>query len=516
MSNDSEPRVFLVGAGPGDPGLLTVRAAEVLARADLVLHDQLVPRSLLDFANPAAERLCVRDLPGNHPDKYPHIHTLLIDSARQGKVVVRLKGGDPLIFGRGGEEAETLRAAGIAYEIVPGVTAALAAAAFLEIPLTHRRYASAVAFVTGHELPIKPGNRLDWKALAEFPGTLAIYMGIARLPLIVAELLRYGKAPDTPAAIVERASTGDMRTVYAPLETLETARRGAGLEAPGLILVGEAVAHRPAHAWYETRPLFGQRVLVTRPRHQAAGMMRRLEQLGAVPYLLPTVEIRDPADFGPVDEALSQIRNGDWDWVVFTSANGVHALVRRLKAIGRDLRDFGRVKFAAIGPKTADALREYHLNPDVVPERTFSSEGLTDALRSAVAGQRVLLARANRGREVLQVELSKVATVRQVAVYDQVDAVDEASDVFGALRRGEIGYVTLSSSNIARAVLGAFDETIRGRIERGELKLVAISPETGRAVRELGYPVAAEATEYTADGLIRAVIGLVERAKSHP
>ena len=211
MSDPSEPRVFLVGAGPGDPGLLTLRAAELLARADLVLYDQLVPRRLLDLANPAAERVCVRDLPGQHPDKYPHIHALLIEAARAGKTVVRLKGGDPLVFGRGGEEAETLRAAGVAYEIVPGVTAALAAAAYLDIPLTHRQHASAVALVTGHELPNKPGNRLDWEALAAFPGTLAIYMGIARLPLIVAELLKHGKDPDTPAAIVERASTGDMR-----------------------------------------------------------------------------------------------------------------------------------------------------------------------------------------------------------------------------------------------------------------------------------------------------------------
>src|SRR5947207_5501437 len=207
----ARPTVFLVGAGPGSPGLLTLRAAEVLARADVVLHDQLVPARLLDLAGPAAEKVCVRDLPGLHPDKYPHIHTLLIEAARAGKTVVRLKGGDPLVFGRGGEEAEALRSAGVDYEIVPGVTAALAAGAFLEIPLTHRNYASAVALVTGHELPDKPGNPLDWKALAAFPGTLCIYMGVARLPVIVAELLKHGKNADTSAAIVARASTGEQR-----------------------------------------------------------------------------------------------------------------------------------------------------------------------------------------------------------------------------------------------------------------------------------------------------------------
>ncbi|MBX9626018.1 MAG: uroporphyrinogen-III C-methyltransferase [Gemmataceae bacterium] len=503
-----EPRVFLVGAGPGNPGLLTVRAAELLARADLVVHDQLVPRRLLDGVNPAAEVVCVRDLPGQHPDKYPHIHRLLIDAGQAGKTVVRLKGGDPLIFGRGGEEAEALRAAGVGYEIVPGVTAALAAGAYLEVPLTHRNYASSVALVTGHELPGKTGNTLDWKALAAFPGTLCIYMGVARLPVLVAELLKHGKSPDTPAAVVERASTGAQRTVSARLADLDEARRQAGLEAPGLIIVGEPVAHRPPRSWWEARPLFGRRVLVTRPAHQAAEMVRKLEHLGAVVSRLPTVEVRDPADWGPLDRALGEVREGKWDWLVFTSANGVHAVVRRLDALGRDLRDLGRVKFAAIGPKTAAALREYRLRADVVPDAAYSSEGLAEALRPHVAGFRVLLARANRGRELLRDELAKVASVEQVTAYDQVDAIDPDAAVLDRLRRGEVEFVTLSSSNIARGLLGAFDETIRGRVERGEVKLVAISPETGRVVRELGYPVAAEATAFTADGLIEAVLGL--------
>jgi uroporphyrinogen III methyltransferase/synthase len=504
----SDPRVFLVGAGPGSPGLLTVRGAEVLARADLVLYDQLVPPRLLDGAPAAAERVCVRDLPGQHPDKYPHIHQRLIEAAAAGKVVVRLKGGDPLIFGRGGEEAEALRAAGLSYEIVPGVSAAMAAGAYLEVPLTHRLYASAVALVTGHELPNKPGNRLDWKALAAFPGTLAIYMGIARLPVILSELLKHGKHPDTPAAIVERASVGEQRSVFAPLGGLEDARRNAGLEAPGLILVGEAVAHRAARPWFEGRPLFGRRVLVTRPAHQAEGMARKLEHLGAVVARLPVVEIREPADPGPVDRALAELRAGAWDWLVFTSANGVHALLRRLDATGRDLRDLGRVKLAAIGPKTAAALREYRLRADVVPAATFSSEGLSAALAPHVAGRRVLLARADRGRAVLRDDLARVAAVEQVAVYAQVDVATPDPPVLDALRRGEIRYVTLPSPGIARGVIGGFDETIRGRVERGEIRLVAISPITGDAIRALGLPVAAEATTYTEDGLIEAVVGL--------
>ena len=510
MDDPTEPRVFLVGAGPGDPGLLTLRAAELLARADLVLFDQLVPRRLLDFANPAAETVCVRDLPGQHPDKYPHIFTRMIDAARAGKTVVRLKGGDPLIFGRGGEEAEALRTAGVGYEIVPGVTAALAAAAYLDIPLTHRLHTSAVALVTGHELPQKPGGKLDWEALAKFPGTLAIYMGMARLPILISELMKYGKPADTPTVIVERASTGEMRSCASPLADLEQARRAAGLEAPGLILIGESVRHKLPKSWFESRPLFGRRVLVTRPKHQAEGMVRQLEHLGAVASVLPTMTVRYPADLAPLDAALAKLREPAWDWLVFTSANGVRFFLDRLLAVGRDLRDLGAVKIAAIGPRTADALREFRLNPDAVPDATFSAEGLIDVLSPLVAGTRVLLARANRGREVLNDGLATVATVEQVTVYDQVDAIDPEDDTFAALRRGEIEFVTLSSSNIARAVLGAFDDVLRGRVNRGEVKLVAISPITGDAVRACGYPVAAEATEFTAAGLIRAVRKLAE------
>ncbi len=509
-SDPTAPLVFLVGAGPGDPGLLTLRAVEILSFADLVLYDQLIPRRLLDFAAPHAERVCVRDLPATTQDRYPLIYERMIDAAREGKKVVRLKGGDPLVFGRGGEEAEALRASGIPYEIVPGVTAALATAAFLDIPLTHRGHTSAVAFITGHELPTKPGSKLDWEPLAKFPGTLAVYMGIARLPILVSELLKHGKSPDTPAVIAERVSTGEMRSVKTRLADLEAVRRAAGLEAPGLILIGEAAGYRPDVSWFEARPLFGRRVLVTRPRHQAEPMVRELERLGAVPAVLPTMTITDPDDFAPLDDALNALRSpdGGCEWVVFTSSNGVHALFRRLKHLKRDMRDLGRVKLAAIGPKTAEALAEYHLTADVVPD-TYIAEGLVDALREKVAGQRVLLVRANRGREHLPTELAKVASVRQVVAYAQVDAVDADDPALAALRRGEIEFVTLSSSNVARGLLGTFDDHLKGRVLRGEVKLVCISPETGKTVRALGYPVAAEATVYTAAGLVAAVQWLV-------
>lgn len=498
--------MFLVGAGPGDPGLLTLRAVECLRRADLVIYDKLVPTRLLDFANPAAERLSVADVPGCHPQRWPTVVKAVIDAARAGKTVVRLKGGDPLVFGRGAEEADELRAAGIAYEIVPGVTAALAAGAAAEIPLTHRSAASAVAFVTGHENPTKPGPGLDWPALARFPGTLVIYMGMARLELIADTLVEHGKAADTPAAVIGHAGTGDQRRVTATLATVADAVRTAGLTAPAVVVIGPAVGLATPTPWFEGRPLLGKRVLVTRPRHQAGDFVRKLELLGAVPYVLPAVDILPPATWEEVDRHLGRLT--EYDWLVFTSANGVRSLLGRLPQTGRDLRALAGVKLAAIGPSTADTLREFHLTADLVPA-DYRSEGLAAALVPHVAGQRVLLARADRGREVLRQELMKVATVDQVAVYRQVDAIHGDGPVHDAVRRGEIDFVTLTSANVARAVLRSLDEIGRARVFAGDLRIVTISPVTTAAVTELGYPVAAEATVYTTDGLLEALLKVV-------
>jgi uroporphyrinogen III methyltransferase/synthase len=505
--------VYLAGAGPGHPGLLTLRAAECLARADLVIYDQLVPSRLLDLAPSCAERLCITSLPGCHSQRWPHVHEAMIDAARHGKRVVRLKGGDPLIFGRGGEEAEALRQAGIPYEIIPGITAALAAAAYAGIPLTHRAHASAVALVTGHEDPSKPGAALDWEMLAGFPGTLVIYMGVSRLPRIVGALLDHGKAPDTPAAAVRWASTGDQLTVESTLQGLPAAVQAAGFTAPAVLIVGAVVSLRSRLAWCEQRPLFGKRILVTRPRHQAGNLVHRLEELGAVPVGLPAVEIREPSDWSSVDRALSRL--ADFHWLVFTSANGVHALVRRLRQTGRDLRALGPLQLAAIGPSTADALRSYQLEPDLVPP-TYCSESLAAALKERAAGKRVLLARADRGRDLLRHELQAVAAVEQIAVYSQVDAIDMEAEALDCLRRGEVDYVTLTSSNIARSLARALDETSRARILAGEVRLVTISPVTSADVRALGLPVAAEAEEYTVPGLVKALVRLAAADRAGP
>jgi uroporphyrinogen III methyltransferase/synthase len=497
----AEPRVFLVGAGPGHPGLLTLRAVECLARADLVLYDQLVSPRLLDFAPPSARRVCVRELHEHHAGRVPLVNQVLIDAARQGQCVVRLKGGDPFVFGRGAEEGELLHQAGVPFEVVPGVTAALGAA-FAGIPLTDRRCASAVAFVTGHEQDGRGASQLDWEALARFPGTLVFYMGVSRLAVLARSLIEHGKPADTPAALVYRATTGRQRSVEATLGELPSAVEASGLRSPSLVIVGPVVRLRPALNWFETRPLFGRRVLVTRPRHQAGEMVQRLESLGAEVTVLPAVEVREPADWVPVDRAIADLAR--FQWLVFTSANGVHFFLRRLRAVGRDLRALGGVRLAVIGPATAEALRSYHLEPDLMPA-AFRSEELAEELYRRVAGQRVLLARADRGRELLRERLAEVAEVEQVAVYSQTDAVEIDAETADRVRRGDIDYVTLTSSNIARALVRLLDEAALARLRDGTVRLVSISPVTSGAVRDLGLPVASEATEYTTGGVIAAL-----------
>jgi uroporphyrinogen III methyltransferase/synthase len=501
--------VYLVGAGPGHPGLITVRGAECLRRADVVLYDRLVSPALLEYAPPHAEKVCVTELAPTHVERYAPVHEAMIRAARAGKCVVRLKGGDPTVFGRGGEEAEALRRAGVPFEIVPGVSAALGAAAFAGIPLTDRRHASAVAFVTGHEDPAKPESLLDWDALARFPGTLVFYMGMGRLDHVARALIDNGKDPQTPAAVVHAATTGRQQTLTAPLAELAARARDAGLTAPALVIVSPVVGLRDGVAWFEQLPLFGKRVLVTRPRAQAGALTQALAERGAVPFVLPTVEVREPADWAPVDAALGRL--GEYQWLVFTSANGVHAFLGRLPHVGRDLRALGGVKLAAIGPKTAEALRDYHLAPDLVPER-YQSEDLAAALKAVVRpGDRVLLARADRGRDLLRDELAGACAVEQIAVYAQVDAVETDEAVLDALRRGEIDYVTLTSSNIARALVGRLDAAARGRLASGAVRLVTISPVTSAAVRELGLPVAAEAREATVAGVVEAMVELAGR-----
>jgi uroporphyrinogen III methyltransferase / synthase len=493
--------VSLVGAGPGHPGLLTMRAVECLREADLVLYDKLVPATMLEYASDKAEKRCVVELAPKHVERYVPVRESMIEAARQGKRVVRLKGGDPCMFGRAGEEALALRAAGIPFEIVPGVTAALGAASFAGIPLTHREHASAVAFFTGHENPDKPESVLDMAALARFPGTLVIYMGMSRLDKIVQALIEQGKDPRVPAAAIQHATSGDQQTIDAPLADLPAAIRAAGMRAPAVIFIGSVVSLRSELAWFEKLPLYGKRVLVTRPRHQAADMVQRLVQ-----YVLPAVDIRAPGDWGPADEALANLRR--YQWLVFTSANGVRAFFSRLLDQQRDIRALGRIKLAVIGPATAEALKLYYLTADLVPSK-YQSEDLAAALlHETEADDRILLARADRGRDVLRQELGKKCHVDEVAVYSQVDSIAADDPLLDHVRRGEIDFITLTSSNIAKALVRSLDATSLARLKNGDIRLVSISPVTSGEIRGLGLPVAAEATTATIEGVVDALVRL--------
>lgn len=490
-------KVYLVGAGPGDPGLLTVKGWHCLQQADLVLYDGLANPLLLRHSPAHAERTSRRRL------TQAEISDRLIEAAREGKTVVRLKGGDPFIFGRGGEEAAALAGAEIPFEVVPGITAATAAAVYAGIALTHRDMASTVAFVTGHEDPTKQEPAVDYAMLARFRGTLVFYMGLHRLEFIVQSLITAGKAPQTPACVISRATTSDQRTVAAPLRELPSAVRGAELRPPSLIVVGDCVRQRDDLNWFEKQPLFGKRIGITRPAEQADSAVRRALALGAQPILVPTIQIRPPEDWSEVDGVLERLP--EFDWLIFTSANGVRGLLNRLWRTGGDWRQLARVKLAAIGPSTAGTLAEFHLRADLVPE-TYRAEALAHALTPHVSGKRVLWARSSRGRDVLPVELDRAgADLEQVIVYRNVDVETLPTAERELLERGQVDWIGLGSPSIARSLKNLLAPAAVEQLGT-RVKLAAISPVTAAAAREVGLPIATEAATYTWDGIFEAII----------
>ncbi len=492
-------RVALVGAGPGDPGLLTRRGGELLACADVVIYDQLANARLLALAPAGSERIDVGKRAGRCATPQETINELIVKHAMIGKRVVRLKGGDPYVFGRGAEEAEYLRARGIPFEVVPGVTAALGASAYAGIPLTHREYASAVAFVTGHgEMAEK---RLDWANLARFPGTLVVYMGVRRLHEHVDALLAYGKDAETPAAIVERGTLARGRVIVGDLASIADRALAANVKAPALLIVGDVVALRPVLDWFDESPLAGLSIVVTRPSAEFEIAARSLEALGAEAIAASTVVIEPPDDLAPIDAAIQSIKM--YDWIVFTSANGVRFFFDRVLRLGFDARVLGGVRIAAIGPATADALADYSLKADLIPHK-YRSEELAAELAAVAVGKRVLLARADRGRSLLKDELEAIAHVDQIAVYKNRDATSIDSAVIERIDDGTIDWVVLTSSAIARRFLELLPESTRSRI-KGNVRIATISPVTSATVRELGFEVDLEASTYTWEGIVQAL-----------
>ena len=489
-------KVYLIGAGPGDPELITIKGRRLLEQADVVFYDRLAPSALLDLAPPHAERVYVGKKKSVHAFTQEEVCAMLIESARRGLTVVRLKGGDPFIFGRGGEEAEALAAAGIPFEIVPGVTTPLGIAAYTGVPLTHREHTSAVTFVTGHAVAA-----IDWDKIGQAE-TLVIFMGLTTFPEIARELMARGRSPETPAMAVRWATRPDQQTLAGTLATLPGLIAAHGMKPPATIIVGEVVRLRDKLNWYERLPLFGKRIVVTRAKGQAGALSARLGALGAAAIEIPTIEIRAAADYAPLDRAIANLSS--YDWLIFTSANGVRFFLDRLDRSATDLRAL-RARVCAIGPATRAAIEALHLKVDLMGKE-YVAEGLLEAFAPyPLAGKVVLLPRAAVARDLVPAELTRRgAHVDVVEAYRTVvpdEAARQVREVFGAAHKPDCVTFT-SSSTVENFVAAAGAETLAG------VPVVSIGPVTTRTARSLGIEVTAEARIFTVDGLVEAILGL--------
>jgi uroporphyrinogen III methyltransferase/synthase len=479
-------KVYLVGAGPGDPSLITVKGKRVLEIAGAVLFDHLAPAALLDLAPPHAERIYVGKKKSSHAFTQEEICSMLIDRASRGLTVVRLKGGDPFIFGRGGEEAEALADAGIPFEIVPGVTTPLGIAAYTGVPLTHRDHTSAVTFVTGHAV-----GDIDWDKVG-MSETLVIFMGLTTFPQIARELIARGRSPETPAMAVRWATRPDQETLTGTLRTLPDLIEQQAMKPPATVVVGEVVRLREKLNWYEHLPLFGKRIVVTRASGQAGQLSSRLEALGANVIEIPTIEIRPPADPAPLDNAIARL--GSYDWLIFTSANGVRFFLDRLDHSTADLRSL-RARICAIGPATRAAVEALHLKVDLMGKEYVAESLLAAFAAHQLAGKRILLPRAAVARDVIPEELA-----RRGAHVDIVEAYRTVPPDTLPAFPANADAVTFTSSSTVRNFVDRY-----GTPALNGAKAVSIGPVTTDTAHELGIEIAAEATPFTIDGLVEAV-----------
>jgi uroporphyrinogen III methyltransferase/synthase len=505
MNKSKTGKVYLIGAGPGDEGLITLRGMELIRRADCLIYDYLANEAFLKAAPPAAEIIYVGKKGGDHTLAQNQINNLLVEKAQAGLEVVRLKGGDPYIFGRGGEEAEELVQYGIPFEVVPGVSSAVAVPAAAGIPLTHRRYASLVSFITGHEDPHKPESAIPWPVLAASPGTLVFLMGVKNLAEISRQLQQHGKAGQTPAAVIYRGTTPEQRTVTGTLEDIAAEVKDAGLTPPAILVVGEVVLMRPQLNWFENRPLWGKRIIVTRSRAQASAFVKLLSEQGANCFEVPTIEIVAPDDaYAALDAALADL--DQYNWLILTSPNGVQAFMGRLLSRGRDVRALGSLKIAAIGAATAQALQDYSLVADCVP-KDFRAEGLIDSLASRLhPGDRILLPRAQVAREILPVELEKKgAQVQVVPAYKTVAPAGMPPEAAELWRQGEIDVLTFTSSSTVTnfaALVG--EEAFKAKAAR--LIIAAIGPITAQTLTKFGLTPQIQPETYTIPALTAAIV----------
>lgn len=496
-------KVYLIGAGPGDPGLFTLKGKEILSKAEVVIYDRLASSRVLAFAPESAEKIYVGKRSGQHAADQAAINELIVKKAKEGKLVARLKGGDPFIFGRGGEEAQILFKAGIPFEIVPGISSAIAVPAYAGIPLTHRAYTASVALITGHR-KFEHDERadIDWKNLAKGVGTLVFLMGVTNLPNITENLQKFGRSPDTPAAVIRWGTTPRHKSVTGTLKNIVQKVKEADIRPPAIIVVGEVVRLKEEINWFEKQPLLGRRIVITRTRSQASALVNSLEALGAECIELPTIDIKPPDDMEALDTAIR--RSASYEWIVFSSTNAVECFCSRMFEIGLDARHLGRCGIAAVGTSTAEALMKYHLKPDLIPE-DFRAEGLLKAFQKMeTAIHRVLIPRAEKARELLPEGLRRLgAHVDVVAAYKTVPAMITGEQI-EELEERPVDIVTFTSSSTVKNFCTVVSEGVREKIFESA-KIASIGPITSKTCRDLGLRVAIEPARSTINDLVNAI-----------
>jgi uroporphyrinogen III methyltransferase/synthase len=498
-------KVYLVGAGPGDPGLITIKGLKVLEKADTVIYDYLANPELLSNCREDAELIYVGKKGGSHTMSQEEINKLLAKKALEGKLVVRLKGGDPFLFGRGGEEIEELIKHGIPFEVIPGVTSAIAVPAYAGIPVTHRNFTSTLAIVTGHEAEGKKESKIDFSALAKL-GTLVFLMGVKNLPHIVENLLKEGKSKDTPCAVIQWGTTPKQKVATGTLENIVDRAAEAGITAPAIIVVGEVVSLREKFKWFENKPLFGKRILVTRTREQASKLKEALVELGAEVFEVPTIKV----EYILNDETLTKLKElPKYDWLVFTSENGVIAFFSALAKLDLDLRFIANQKVAVIGPGTESALKKYFIKPDLRPEKDYTQEGLLAAFSSVdLKGKRVLLLRAKVAREVLPRGLAELgANVEILPIYETKLPEESKEKLVSILRQG-VDVITFTSSSTVENFFKLLEGT---EVKLSKVLFAVIGPITANTLRQYGFEPEIIAKENTIPGLVSAILEYFER-----
>ncbi len=496
--------VFLIGAGPGDPGLITIKGKECISEANCIVYDYLASKELLKYKKDDAEVIYVGKKGGDHTLSQDGINELLVQKAKEHKIVARLKGGDPFIFGRGGEEAEFLLENGINFEIIPGVTSAIAAPAYAGIPLTHRDFTSSVSIITGHEKEDKSSSSINWQALGETKETLVFLMGVKNLPNICSKLKSYGKDKNTPVALVHWGTTNKQRVVVGDLTNIEEKVLKAKITAPSIIIVGKVVDLRKNLNWFETKPLFSKKIIITRARVQASSLKEKLNYLGANCIEFPVIKPTPTKDTKEIDTAINSIKK--YDWLIFTSVNGVKFFFKRVYELGKDVRLLGSLKTACIGPATRDELLKFGIKSDILPKK-YVAESVIEAFKSEnLQDKNILLPRAKDAREILPVELKKMgANIDEIIVYYAAPVSEEKDKIKEMLVAKEIDYITFTSSSTVQNFKSAiFDDNFEENIKSA--KIITIGPITTETAKKLGFTVFKEAQKYTIDGLIEAIV----------